>query len=40
MPKDDVDAAVQAAAGCPADVIKVVDDGNVLEGPEQLPIES
>lgn len=39
--EDDVDAAMQAASGCPADVIKVVDDdGEVLEGPEELPIEN
>lgn len=38
--EEDVEDAVQAAAGCPADVIKVLDDdGNVLEGPKLLPIE-
>lgn len=39
--EDDMkDAAIAAADGCPVDVIKVVDDeGNVLEGPEELPIQ-
>lgn len=35
------DAAIAAADGCPVDVIKVLDDdGNLLEGPEELPIEA
>lgn len=39
--EDDIDIAVQAAAGCPSDVIKVVDDdGVVIEGPDELPIEA
>lgn len=39
--EDDVEEALSAAQGCPADVIKVLDDdGNVLEGPETLPIEA
>lgn len=34
------DNAVSAAAGCPVDVIKVIDaEGKVVEGPETLPIE-
>lgn len=38
---DITDAAIAAADGCPVDVIKVLDDdGNVLEGPEELPIEA
>lgn len=38
---DQLEDAVQAAKGCPADVIKVVDDeGNVIEGPEELPVEA
>lgn len=41
IPDDRVDEAISAAEGCPADVIKVVDDdGNVVEGPEELPIEA
>lgn len=39
--EDAVEEALQAAQGCPADVIKVVDDdGTVLEGPDELPIEA
>jgi len=39
--EDGLEDAKQAAVGCPADVIKVVaDDGELLAGPEELPIES
>lgn len=39
--EDEVDVAVAAADGCPVDVIKVIgDDGEVLAGPEELPIEA
>lgn len=35
-----VDEAIAAANGCPSDVIRVVDDdGNLLAGPEKLPVE-
>lgn len=37
---DRLELALEAAEGCPVDVIKVLDDdGNVLAGPEELPIE-
>lgn len=36
----DLADAEAAADGCPADVIKVLDDdGNVISGPEELPVE-
>lgn len=38
--EDQVDDATSAAEGCPAEVIKVLaNDGKVLAGPKQLPIE-
>lgn len=37
---EDIDLAEQAADGCPVDVINVLgEDGDVIAGPEELPIE-
>lgn len=38
--EDELDDAEAAADGCPVDVIQVVDDdGNVVSGPDKLPVE-
>ncbi|MBW3582670.1 MAG: ferredoxin [Euryarchaeota archaeon] len=39
--EEELEEAIEAAEGCPADVIKVLDDdGEVVAGPKELPIES
>lgn len=38
--EEQLEAAIEAAKVCPVDVIKVLDDeGTVIAGPDELPIE-